>query len=163
MHTPILLALGAITTFGSTFSYFPDAIQDALVLSRRQEDLALEAPPGPPVIRESGPVSADAAAVAPSPGRHWSLQPREASWLVGGLGCVAERGGLGCVAVLLRQRGARQGLQGACAWTGAAELPSEAHVLGQGGGILLNVLLAPKASPSGVWEVIKSTTKKYYL
>ena len=27
LHTPILLALGAITTFGSTFSYFPDAIQ----------------------------------------------------------------------------------------------------------------------------------------
>ena len=87
---------------------------------------------------------------------------REASWLVGGLGCVAERGGLGCVAVLLRQRGARS---------------KEAHVLGQGlqschqrrmcldrgGGILLNVLLAPKASPSGVWEVVKSTTKKYYL
>ena len=29
--------------------------------------------------------------------------------------------------------------------------------------MLLNVLLAPKASPSGVWEVVKSTTKKYYL
>ena len=33
-----------------------------------------------------------------------SIQPPgEASWVAGGLGCVAERGGLGCVAVLLRQ------------------------------------------------------------
>ena len=102
MHTPILIALGAITTFGSTFSYFPDAIQPRFGYGMLLQWLQKSAP-----------------------GLHPCGQMEEGSR--------------------------------------AAELPSEAHVLGQGGGILLNVLLAPKASPSGVWEVVKSTTKKVLL